>query len=189
MIAESPLLEAIRESGLEVDVDWLPFELRPYPTPTLRPEDPYLQAVWPRSVYPLADHYGVQIKLPSVSPQPRTDLAWEGYQFARDHDMGNEYNDRMLRAFFQEEQNIGDIEVLTNLVEELGLHTSRFRQALEQRSYRDRHERALKTASNQKVDSVPTIVIGRQQFAGVQPKEALLKALLDEAGTKDLDDA
>jgi len=29
--------------GLEVDVVWMPIELRPYPTPTLRPEDEYLR--------------------------------------------------------------------------------------------------------------------------------------------------
>ncbi len=45
---ESALTEATRD--LDVDVQWQPFELRPEPTPTLRPEDDYLPNVWKRSV-------------------------------------------------------------------------------------------------------------------------------------------
>ena len=70
----------------------MPFELRPYPTPTLRPEDSYLQKVWPQSVYPLAERFGVKIRLPSVSPQSYTAVAWQGYQFARAKGLGHPYN-------------------------------------------------------------------------------------------------
>lgn len=181
MIAEAPLLDAVRDSGLDVNIEWMPFELRPYPNPTLRPEDQYLQTIWPQSVYPLADRYGVEIKLPSVSPQPHTGLAWEGYQFAREQGKASEYNERMLKAFFQEDQDIGDIEVLTRLAEEIGLEPSAFRQALEQHTYRDRHQQALDAAYAMQVTSVPTIVIGTRRLSGVQPKEVLLQTLRDEA--------
>jgi predicted DsbA family dithiol-disulfide isomerase len=40
-LAEFLLKEAI--AGKDVKVEWMPFELRPYPTPTLRPEGGYLQ--------------------------------------------------------------------------------------------------------------------------------------------------
>lgn len=46
MIAEKPLLDAVKASGMEVDIEWMPFELRPHPTPTLRPEGSYLQTIW-----------------------------------------------------------------------------------------------------------------------------------------------
>ncbi|WP_119155135.1 DsbA family oxidoreductase [Caldimonas tepidiphila] len=182
MIAEQPLLEAVRESGLDVEIEWMPFELRPYPTPTLRPEDEYLQTVWPRSVYPLAARHGVEIRLPSVSPQPHTGLAWEGYQFAREHGRGHAYNDRVLRAFFQEDRDIGDIEVLAQLAGEIGLDADAFRQALAERRYRDAHQRALGQAREMGVTAVPTFVIEGQQFAGVQPREMLLRALRHAAG-------
>jgi hypothetical protein len=86
----------------------MPFELRPYPTPTLRPEGAYLQNAWRQSIYPIARRMGVDIKLPQVSPQPYTRLAFEGLEFAKDRDKGDEYNDRVMRAFFQESRNIGD---------------------------------------------------------------------------------
>jgi predicted DsbA family dithiol-disulfide isomerase len=181
MIAEAPLLDAILESELDVDLEWMPFELRPYPTPTLRPEQDYLQTVWPQAVYPLAERYGVDINLPSVSPQPHTGLAWEGYQFARERDKGNEYNDRLLRAFFQENLNIGNIDILTRLAGELGLNESEFHQALEEGRYRKRHQQALETAYAMSVTAVPTIIVGEQRFSGVQPKEVLLQSLHEEA--------
>jgi predicted DsbA family dithiol-disulfide isomerase len=80
----------------------MPFELRPYPNETLRPEGDYLQRAWHQSVYPIARMMGVPIKLPDVSPQPHTHLAFEGYQYAREHGQGNAHNDRVLQAFFVE---------------------------------------------------------------------------------------
>src|SRR5436190_12364789 len=77
-LAEVPLREAIR--GKDVEVEWMPFELRPEPQPTLRPEGDYLQRAWLQSVYPIARRMGVPIKLPALSPQPHTHLAFEGYQ-------------------------------------------------------------------------------------------------------------
>jgi len=82
-LAEFPLQEAIK--GKDVEVEWMPFELRPYPKPTLRPEGEYLQRAWSQSVFPLARFMGVPIVLPSVSPQPHTHSAFEGFQYAKDH--------------------------------------------------------------------------------------------------------
>ena len=46
----------------------MPFELRPEPHATLRPEGDYLQRAWSESVYPIARSMGVPISLPPVSP-------------------------------------------------------------------------------------------------------------------------
>lgn len=180
MIAEKPLLDAIAASGAEVELQWMPFELRPYPAETLRPEDAYLQSIWPQSVYPVAERHGVTLKLPSVSPQPHTGLAWEGYQFALEQGRGNAYNDRMLKAFFQEDRDIGDLEILTQLATEVGLDQASFRSALEQRRYRTQHQQALLLAERMGVQAVPTILVGERLFSGVQSEQTLLEALRHE---------
>src|SRR5215204_5868706 len=59
---------ATSRSGKDVEVEWMPFELRPYPNETLRSEGVYLQRAWRQSVYPLAQKMGVPIKLPAISP-------------------------------------------------------------------------------------------------------------------------
>jgi predicted DsbA family dithiol-disulfide isomerase len=159
----------------------MPYELRPYPNETLRVEDEYLPRVWKQSVYPMAEHYGVKMVLPNISPQPYTHLAFEGFQYAKGEGKGNEYNLRVLQAFFQEEQDIGKMDVLTKLAGEIGLNQEEFRQALETRKYREAHQKALDHAYNEaSIKAVPTFIIGDQVLPGVRTKESLEKIINEE---------
>jgi predicted DsbA family dithiol-disulfide isomerase len=158
----------------------MPFELRPEPHPTLKPEGDYLQRAWQQSVYPLARRMGVDIKLPQVSPQPHSHLAFEGYQYAKEHGKGNEYNHRILQAFFVEGQDIGDIDVLTKLAGEIGLDQKEFAEALRTRKYREVHRQALRHAYEEVgVTGVPMFVIGTQVLTGLQDRKTL-EAVIDE---------
>lgn len=177
-LAEQPLEEAIK--GKDVEVEWMPFELRPAPNPTLRPEDDYLQTTWSQSVYPMAEQMGIEIVLPDVSPQPHTHLAFEGFQYAKEKGEGTAYNERMLKAFFQESQDIGDVDVLTKLAGEVGLDEKEYREALESRKYKEAHEQALEHSYEEaEVTAVPTFVIGETKIAGIHTKETL-EQLIDE---------
>ncbi len=158
----------------------MPFELRPEPHPTLRPEGDYLQRAWQQSVYPIAARMGIPIKLPTVSPQPHTHLAFEGFQYAKEHGKGNDYNHRVLRAFFVESQDIGDIGVLTRLAGEIGLNAKEFEETLRTRKYREAHQRALHHAYQEAgVSGVPMFVIGAQVLTGLQDRETL-EAVIEE---------
>jgi hypothetical protein len=48
ILAEKPLEEAIK--GKDLEVEWIPYELRPYPNEILRPEGTYLQNTWKQSI-------------------------------------------------------------------------------------------------------------------------------------------
>jgi predicted DsbA family dithiol-disulfide isomerase len=158
----------------------MPFELRPEPHPTLRPEGEYLQRAWSQSVYPIARRMGVSIALPPVSPQPHTHLAFEGYQYAREHGRGNDYNHRVLEAFFVEGRDIGDIGVLTKLAGEVGLDGREFEEALRSRKYREAHRQTLRHAYEEAgVSGVPMFVIGGQVLTGLQDRETL-ELVIDE---------
>ncbi len=162
-------------------VEWMPFELRPEPSPTLRPEGEYLQRAWAQSVYPLARRMGVEIRLPPVSPQPHTHLAWEGFQFAREHGKGTDYNHRVLEAFFVEGVDIGRPDVLDRLAAGVGLDAVAFRTALDDRRYRDAHRAAVRRAHELDISGVPAFEIGGRRLVGVQPREALEAALTGKA--------
>ncbi|MEU9705421.1 DsbA family protein [Streptomyces sp. NPDC047981] len=177
MLAEGPLEEATE--GLDVQVEWKPFELREHPKPTLRPEDPYLPDIWKRAVYPMARRMGVDITLPTVSPQPYTRLAFEGFQYAADHGKGDAYTRRMFRAFFQEDLDLGEIEILTRLAGELELDQEEFRTALEKGTYTARHQDALREAAAHRVQVAPTFLIGDIRVEGVPSAPQLRKAILD----------
>lgn len=154
--------------------------MRPAPQPTLEPEGDYLQSTWKRSVYPLAEKFGVSIKLPKVSPQPHTHLAFEGFQYAKLHGKADEYNHRMFTAFFQDELDIGDIEVLTKLATEIGLNGNEFKKVLEERIFKKAHQDALRHAIEEaRIQVVPTIRIGTTILQGLYSKEAL-EQMVDE---------
>ena len=160
----------------------MPFELRPYPTPALRPEGSYLQNAWRQSVYPLARELGVHIELPPVSPQPYTRLAFEGLEFAKERGRGGEFNDRVMRAFFQESQDIGQPDVLVRLAQEVDLPADEFRSALERREYSGQVEQLLRHAREEAgVTGVPLFVIGKRKLVGVQRTQRLVAAI-EEAG-------
>jgi len=159
----------------------MPFELRPEPHPTLRPEGEYLQRTWQQSVYPIARRMGVPISLPPVSPQPHTHLAFEGFQYAKDHGKGNDYNHRVLTAFFVEGQDIGQIGVLTKLAGEVGLDEREFEEALRTRKYREAHQQALRHAYEEAgVTGVPMFVIGGQVLTGLRDRETLGAVIEEE---------
>lgn len=178
MLAEGPLHEATHD--LDVEIEWMPFELRPYPTPTLRPEDEYLPAIWARSVYPMARRMGVDITLPTISPQPYTRLAFEGYQYAARHGAAAAYTPRVLKAFFQENRDIGRLSVLADIASELGLDVSAFTEALTKGTYTEAHQEALRTAEAFRINVVPTLVIGEShRLEGVPTVAQIRKAVLD----------
>ena len=173
------ILEEVKKENpeLNIEVEWMPFELRPYPTPTLRPEDEYLPRVWRQSVYPMAAQLGVDIKLPNISPQPYTHLAFEGFQYAKEKGKGEAYTNRMFEAFFKENKDIGDIEVLTDLAAEIGLEKDEYRQALESRKYKEEHKEAREQAYQIGISAVPTFKIGGNYYPGVLPKEQLKRVI------------
>ncbi|PKV63178.1 DsbA family oxidoreductase [Pontibacter ramchanderi] len=175
---EQVLAKALQGIEDQVQVEWLPFELRPYPNPTLKPEGEYLQTTWENSVYPMAKQLGIPIVLPKVSPQPYTHLSFEGYQYAQEQGKGEAYTHRMFTAFFQEEQDIGDIDVLTKLAGEVGLNEKEFRQALASRRYKEAHQKSLRHAYEEVgIQAVPTFIIGDKLVRGLLREEDLRRLI------------
>ncbi|KAK9815349.1 hypothetical protein WJX72_002150 [[Myrmecia] bisecta] len=167
-LAEQPLqsaVQSLRDQKIGVDVNWKPFELRPRPNPTLKPEEDYLQGAWKNGVYPAAQRMGVPIKLPSVSPQPYTDLAFEGAQYAKEHGKADNYNHQVFVSFFQNDEDIGNLEVLTNIARRIGLDADDFAAALQ----------SHKGASALGIHLVPTFLLRgsgqARQVSGVLPMQ------------------
>lgn len=178
LLAEEVVAQATE--GLDVEVRWRPFELRPAPVPTLKVEDPYLPRVWRESVYPMAEQLGVPIKLPNISPQPRTDKAFEVFAMAEEHGLGHAYSIATLKAFFQQERDIGDPEVLADIAASVGLERQAVLDALAEGRYREQHQAALRHAMEEaRIQSVPTLIIDGETIQGV-PDPAALKRYLSE---------
>lgn len=175
-LTEQPLADAVE--GRDVQIAWRPFELRPEPAPTLRPEGDYLRSTWDEVVYPMAERMGVPIVLPRVSPQPYSRLAFEGFAFAEERGLGQRYTERIFRAFFVQQRDIGSVEVLADVAAALGLDGADFRAALESGRYTATHRQALQRAHDLEITAVPTFVVNGQRLEGM-PSAQGLHALLD----------
>jgi predicted DsbA family dithiol-disulfide isomerase len=178
-LAEQPLADAVE--GTDVHISWQPFELRPEPTPTLRPEGDYLQSTWQQVVYPMAERMGVPIVLPRISPQPYSRLAFEGFAYAAERDLGQRYTERVFREFFVRQRDIGRPEVLTDVAAQLGLDPEDFRAALDSGRYAAAHQRALRRAHGLGITVVPTIVFDERRLEGMPSAQALHQLLSDAA--------
>ncbi|MFD9881619.1 DsbA family protein [Streptomyces alboflavus] len=176
LIADEMIERAIADRT-DVEVVHHPHELRPRPTPTLRPEDPYLPDVWERAVYPMARHHQVPMRLPTVSPQPYTELAFLGAQYAAEQGRAHAYHRRVLTAFFREDLDIGDRAVLARVAEEAGLDPAAYTAALDEPVYAERHRQALAESARMNITVVPTLVIGTRRIDGVATEGVIRRAL------------
>jgi predicted DsbA family dithiol-disulfide isomerase len=175
LLGESIIEQAVE--GLNVELEWMPFELRPYPTPTLKPEDEYLPRVWKASVYPMAERLGVPIKLPTVSPQPYTRKAFLGLQYAKQQGKGNEYTTAVMKAFFQQNKDIGDTQILKSILQDLNLDPSGLDEFVNSPQSNAQHDADLQHTQQMGIQAVPSLLVGNQFFSGVPNVQMLREAI------------
>jgi predicted DsbA family dithiol-disulfide isomerase len=100
---ESHVMEAAEDAG-EVEIEWLPFELRPAPRPLLQVRGEHLREDWTKNVYARAQAMGVEIHLPRYQPRSTLPLAvclWAGEQGSL-----RVFKHALYEAFFCEGEDI-----------------------------------------------------------------------------------
>ena len=168
----------------DVAIDILPFELRPDPVPTLKPEDEYLPRVWKSSVHPMARRVGLSITLPSVSPQPRTAKAFIVLQLAKERGLGAPYSRAVFQAFFQQDRNIGDDDVIISVATSVGLEADAVREALRSTARQQKHDADQRYGTAIGVTAVPSFRIAGQLYSGVLTAGQLIAAVDTAAEAK-----
>ncbi|SDR73130.1 DsbA family protein [Corynebacterium timonense] len=172
-----PAIEELKRDR-DVQVRVRPFELRPDPVPTLRPEDEYLPRVWRDAVYPMAERVGVPVRLPSVSPQPRTEKAFLVLQLAQEQGLAEVYSRAIFAAFFQDDRDIGDEDVIVDIAETLCMDAASVRNAMSSPERLRQHRADLAHATKAVgVTAVPGIVVNGTLLQGVPSATRLKKAV------------
>lgn len=154
---EEPVLERLRRE-YTVDVEWRAFELRPEPVPTLDPNGEYLHTVWNRVVYPMARERGMTLRLPPV--QPRSRKALELAEFARANGKFDDTHRALFRAFFEEGKDLGDVHILLEITDAVGLDRNEARAALARGSYSERVTQDQRHAQELRIAAVPAMLVG-----------------------------
>jgi predicted DsbA family dithiol-disulfide isomerase len=104
--------------------------------------------------------------------------ALEAGEFARDHGKFHEFHAQVFHAYFTETRDIGDLAVLLDLAQAVGLDAKELKQALDDGRYLPRLEQAIEEARRYGITGTPTFIINNQYaIVGAQPLERVRAAL------------
>ncbi len=110
-------------------------------------------------------------------------LAQEIGTWATTQPGGDAIHDKFYEAYFVDGRNVGDIEVIVDIVKSVGLDEAEARSVLEKRTYKDAVDADWTKSHQYGVTGVPTFVCNRQGLVGAQPYD-VLEQLMDEVGAK-----
>jgi predicted DsbA family dithiol-disulfide isomerase len=101
-------------------------------------------------------------------------------EFAKAHGKFHEYHEAAFKAYFTDGEDIGKVEVINRILEELNLDAKEFMTAAKEGIYENRLEQTTDAAHENQINSTPTFIInGKYAVVGAQPVESFRKALLE----------
>lgn len=169
-----------QEFGLEIG--WKGFQIHPewpaegMPAAEFRREmSPEMRrAVWER-IGTMAEAAGIEMKPPALLTNSR--CALEAAEFAAEQGIGEAFEERVYRAYFNEGLNIGEPGVVADLAAEVGLDRFELDAALESKRYAMRLKNNAMVAHNRNVHGVPTFFIGEYPMIGAQSEDVMRQIL------------
>jgi len=110
-------------------------------------------------------------------------LAQEIGTWAETQPGGNAIHDKFFEAYFVDCRNIGDVDVIVDVVKSVGLDEREARAVLAERRFEAAVDADWEKSRSYGVTGVPTFVSNGQGLVGAQPYEALQR-LMTEAGAE-----
>jgi len=155
-------------------LEWKAFELRPEGI-ELPEKPPQYLARAKAGIEALGNKYGLPMIFNDTSKHSR--LALEGAKFAEEHGVVNEYHEAVFAAQFQQQRNINDVSVLTELALQIGLDQQEFRKSLLTRQYEQAVLQDVAEAHRLGISTVPCYIVEGRAVYGAQSYETLEKLL------------
>ncbi len=110
-------------------------------------------------------------------------LAQEIGTWAETQSGGNAIHDKFFEAYFVDCRNIGDVEVIIDVVKSVGLDEQQARAVLAERRFKDAVDADWEKSRRYGVTGVPTFFSNGKGLVGAQPYEAL-ERFMTEAGAE-----
>ena len=163
-----------------IEDEWVSFQLRPQTPPEGIPFTALFPGTDMKERYENLNKTGAPFK---IRFGERTFLsnsrhALEASEYARDHGKYDSFHERVFRAYFTELLDIGNLEILLNLAQEVGLNPLDLNRSLEGGFYTARLEEAGQEAARWGVSAVPTFIINdTNKIVGALPLETFRERL------------
>jgi predicted DsbA family dithiol-disulfide isomerase len=152
---EAQAVEAAEDNG-EVEVKWLPFELRPAPRPLLEPRGDHLRVDWTQNVYRRALAMGVEIHLPRY--QPRSTLPLAACLWTEEQGRLRRFKHALYEAFFCEGEDIATDREIARAAARAGLDPDGAVAAAYSEERFEQIRRIRREAEDAGVRGVPTLL-------------------------------
>ena len=166
----------------DLDIAWRGFQIHPdwpaegMPAAEFRREmsPETRRAIWTR-IQAMAEEVGCSMKPPELLTNSRPAL--EAAEFAAEIGKGEEFEERVYRAYFEDGANIGDVEVLKTLGSDVGLDPAQIVEATASPKVQLRLKNNAMVAHQHNVSGVPTFFIGNYPLVGAQSENTMRKIL------------
>lgn len=166
IVGKEAMNQALSEAGVEADVRIQPFELTQEPRERVDTYHDEARREHYKELSEPAKELGLDVTIPpAVVPRPYTRLAFEGWHYAEEKGVGKQYADKVYEAYFTLQKDIGQIEVLTELADSVGLDTEEFKKVLADGRYTQAQKEAVAYARDVlKINHVPTIYVDGEEI-------------------------
>ena len=173
-------LEKLKQE-VDFDIEWRGFEIHPEVPKEGIPLNMIFQSLYLNKGIEYMENLGKDVGLKiRCTMLCNSHLSLKANEFAKIHRMFKEFHLAILKAYFEENKNIGKVNVILDIAESVGLN----KQELEEYLQSDEAENILKENSNfafkHGISGVPTFIIGDSIIVGAQPYDFLKKAILKE---------
>jgi len=170
-------VEKLRQE-YEVEVEFAPFLLDPTVPPQGKPRRPQSRQNGPPS--PLEER-GARLGIKFARGRTLTSyshIALEAAEFARDHGLAWQFHKATFKAYFEDLEDIGKVDVVVRVGESVGLDGAALRQALEGGQYRALVDEGIAWSRGIGVTAIPTFIFdGRYAMVGAQEYEAFRQVM------------
>ena len=163
-------------------LEWKGFQIHPeWPAAGMaaaeyrRGMDPETRRMMWARIASLGETVELEMKSPELLANSR--LALEAAEFAKECGKAEIFEERIFRAYFNENLNIGSQGVLCELASEIGLDREQLNVALESNRYRRRLNENALAAHERGVDGVPTFFVGDYPLVGAQSEQVMRQIL------------
>jgi len=172
--------ETVRKLKPEFDLklDWRGFEIHAdWPAEGMPAENFYRgtsaeqrRAGWAR-IEAMADAIGLKIRPPATLYNSHAAL--EAAEYTRESQLGEQFEERVFRAYFQEGCNLAARGLIGELASEVGIDSKAMEEALASGKYSLKLKNNSLVANQRGVGGVPTFFVGDFPLVGAQSEEVM----------------
>jgi predicted DsbA family dithiol-disulfide isomerase len=166
----------------DLELEWKGFQIHPeWPAEGMaasefrRGMDPETRRMMWSRIESLGETVGLEMKAPTILANSR--LALEAAEFAGELGSAEAFEERVYRAYFTENLNIGNQEILGEIASDVGLDRHELEHALASNRYSARLKDSALLAQQRSVDGVPTFFVGEYPLVGAQSEDVMRQIL------------